>query len=118
MKNKTLVIIGVVMILLAVISVVSWLTLKPADESVDSELSVNKSVLSELPEEETTTKAVRAEITRKTTTYEWESVIEPTISENYMIITAAGGNGEWQVFENEGSYTGGYKPVGGGIIIE
>ncbi len=117
MKNKTLVIIGAVMVLLAVISVVSWLALKPSEED-NTDLSVNKSVLSELPEEETTTKAVQAEITRKSTTYEWESVIEPTISENYMIITAAGGNGEWQVFENEDSYKNGYKPAGGGIIIE
>lgn len=117
MKNKTLIIIGAVMVLLAVISVVSWLTLNSADEPDALELSVNKSVLSELTEKETT-KAAQTEITRKETTYEWESVIEPTISENYMIITAAGGNGEWQVFENEGSYTGGYKPEGGGIIIE
>lgn len=116
MKNKALIIIGAVMILLAVISVVSWFALKPSEDSESSE-SANKSVLSELPEEGTT-KAVQKEITRKSTTYEWESVIEPTISENYMIITAAGGNGEWQVFEDEGSYTGGYKPVGGGIIIE
>ncbi len=105
------------MVLLAVISVVSWFALNSADEPNDPELSVNKSVLSELTEKETT-KVTQAEITRKQTTYEWESVIEATISENYMIITAAGGNGEWQVFENEGSYTGGYKPEGGGIIIE
>lgn len=117
MKNKMLIIIGSVMVLLAVISVVSWLTLNSADEPDALGLSVNKSVLSELTEKETTG-AVQVEITRKETIYEWESVIEPTISENYMIITAAGGNGEWQVFENEGNYTGGYKPEGGAIIIE
>lgn len=118
MKNKTLMIIGAVMILLAVISVVSYFALKPSEEPGALELSENKSVLSELPEEETTTRKLPEEITRKTTTYKWEPVIEPTISENYMIITAAGGNGEWQVFENEDSYTGGYKPEGGAIIFE
>lgn len=118
MKNKALIIIGTVMILLAVISVVSYFALKPSEDTGASELSANKSVLSDLPEEEATTRKAQEVKRRKTTTYKWEPVIEPTISENYMIITAAGGDGEWQVFENEDSYENGYKPEGGAIIIE
>ncbi len=118
MKNKALFIIGAVMVVLAIISVVFYFTLKPSDDPTASEMSDNSSVLYEISEKEKTTRVVQKEITHKTVTYKWESVVEPTISENYMIVTAAGGNGEWQVFENEDSYKNGYEPEGGAIIIE
>lgn len=119
MKNKTLIIIGAIVVLLAIISVVGWFALKPSEDPEASEISINKSVLSELPEEETKpTAAPPAEMTAREPSYRWDEIIEPSISENYVILTVAGGNGEWQVFENKDSYTNGYKPEGGAIIIE
>ena len=118
MKNKALIIIGAVMVVLAIISVVFYFTLKPSDDPTASEISDNSSVLYEVSGKEQTTRVSQKEPTEKTVTYKWESVVEPTISENYMIVTAAGGNGEWQVFENEDSYENAQKPQGGGIIFE
>lgn len=114
MKNKAMIIIGVIMVLLAVISVVSYFA--SANKSDEEVLSVTESSATKAGTQTKAASAPKANVT--TTTYKWEPVMEPTISEEYVIITAAGGNGAWQVTEQGSGYQQGNDPIGGEIVIE
>lgn len=104
MKNKVLIVSGVVMVLLAIVSVVSFILKKPSETSSTPETATTLGA-----EAEINTYTVRR-TERPATEYNWESVVEPTISENYIIVTAAGGNGAWQVSEEDTGFQSGYEP--------